>query len=230
MNAFSVSPMNRALTLAFIMLCAAVLGPNARADLDFASTHLTVQADPTQDELPVQFKFQAEGELATEITEVQTTCGCLKAKADKQVYQPGESGVIDCVFSVGSFEGEHIKSIYVITSDKENGRIPLKVTVNVPQLFQIEPQVQKWKVGAPAEPKKVSFKVVYKDPIEIVSLSSSREAFTAEFKEIEKGRDYEITLTPSDTSKPMLGALSIITNCPIDRHKKKLVFFSITRR
>ena len=202
----------------------------ALADLDFVSTHLTLDADPAQEELPVQFKFQAEGTEPTEITEIQTTCGCLKAKADKKVYQPGDKGVIDCVFSVGSFEGEHMKSVYVITSDQSKGRIPLKVTVNIPQLFKIEPQVQKWKVGEPAQPKKVSFKVVHKDPVEIVSLSSSRTAFTATFKEIEKGRDYEITLTPSDTSKPMLGALSIMTNCPIKRHKKKLVFFSVTRR
>lgn len=212
----------------FLALCA--VSHSALADLDFASTHLSIQADPAQDELPVQFTFQAEGEGSIEITEVQTTCGCLKAKADKKIYKSGEKGVIDCVFSVGSFEGEHIKSIYVITSSETQARIPLKVTVNVPQLFQIEPQVQKWKVGEELSPKKVTVKVLYKDPIEIVSLSSSREAFTAEYKEIKKGREYEIMLKPSDTSKPMLGALSIVTNCAIERHKKKLVFFSVTRR
>ena len=222
--------MKRILIVACGILTLCAMPHRAVADLDFASTHLTIQADPAQDELPVQFTFQAEGAMATEITEVQTTCGCLKAKADKQIYQPGEKGVIDCIFSVGSFEGEHIKSIYVITADKEKSRIPLKVTVNVPQLFEIKPQVQKWKVGEEPKPKTVSFKVLHKDPIEIVSLSSSRSAFTADFKEIKKGRKYEITLTPSDTSKPMLGALSIVTNCAIERHRKKLVFFSVTRR
>ncbi|MGK0187410.1 MAG: hypothetical protein ACI9R3_003197 [Verrucomicrobiales bacterium] len=222
--------MNRLLVSAWGLLALCALPLTAVADLDFASTHLTVQADPAQDELPVQFTFQAEGEGAVDITEVQTTCGCLKAKADKKTYKSGEKGVIDCIFSVGSFEGQHIKSIYVITSNENQARIPLKVTVNVPQLFKIEPQVQKWKVGEELVPKKVTFTVVHEDPIEIVSLNSSRDAFTADFKEIEKGRVYEIMLKPSDTSKPMLGALSIVTNCAIDRHKKKLVFFSVTRR
>ncbi|MCB1098859.1 MAG: DUF1573 domain-containing protein [Verrucomicrobiae bacterium] len=222
--------MNRFLLFACGLLTLCSLQHSALAGLDFASTHLTVEAAPELDELPVQFTFQAEGDKAVEILEVQTTCGCLKAKADKKVYKSGEKGVIDCVFSVGSFEGQHIKSVYVITSDEENSRIPLKVTFNVPLLFEIEPQQQKWKVGEEPVAKKVSFKVLYKDPVEILELTSSREAFSAEFKEIVKGREYEIMITPSDTSKPMLGALSIMTNCPIERHRKKLVFFSITRR
>lgn len=222
--------MNRFLIFGCGLLILCSLQHKALAGLDFASTHLKVEADPAVDELPVQFTFQVEGDKPIEITEVQTTCGCLKAKADKKVYQSGEKGVIDCIFSIGSFEGEHIKSLYVITSEEGNERIPLKVTFNVPLLFEIEPQQQKWKVGEPAVAKKVSFKVLYQDPVEILELTSSRQAFTAEFKEIKKGREYEIMITPSDTSKPMLGALSIVTNCPIERHKKKLVFFSITRR
>ena len=90
--------------------------------------------------------------------------------------------------------------------------------------------MQKWKVGEKPAPKKVKFKVLYKDPIEILSLTSSRKSFKAEFKEVVKGREYEITLTPEDTSRPILGALSIYTDCAIERHKKKLAFFNVTRR
>ena len=226
----TLSVMKRIPLVFRLALASTLLMQVAGAGLKFDSTHVKIQAKPAQEELPVTFKFVAEGEKSVQITKVETTCGCLKAKADKATYKSGEKGVIDSVFSVGSFEGEHIKSLYIHTDDPENERIHLKVSVNVPKLFEIEPQVQKWKVGETAASKKISFKVLYEKPVKIERITSSRENFEAEFKEIKEGREYEISVKPQDTSKPMLGALSVHTDCPIEKHKKKLVFFSISRR
>jgi hypothetical protein len=206
------------------------LGTSAFAGLEFEETHIKIEADPAQDKIPVTFKFKVTGENAVTVKEIQTTCGCIKAETDKASYEPGESGQVDSLFTVGSFEGEHIKSMYVINSDAATGKIPLRITINVPKLFEIEPEVQKWKVNEEPLPKKINFKVLHKDPVEILSLTLSRKSFTAMFKEIVKGREYEITLTPSSTNKPILGALSVHTNCAIERHKRKLVIFSVSRR
>lgn len=199
------------------------------AGLVFESTEFAATATPEQDKIPVTFRFKNTSEEAVTVKEVQTTCGCLTAATDKMSYEPGESGEVKAEFSVGSAEGEDIKSLYVLTSDEKNPRQELKTMITVPALFRIEPLMQKWTVNEAAKPKKIDFKVVHKDPIEIVGLTSSRDNFTAEFKEIEKGRHYEITLIPKTTEAPMLGALSVMTNCSIERHRTKLAFFSITR-
>ena len=50
-----------------------------------------------------------------------------------------------------------------------------------------------------------------------------------ETKELEVGKKYELSLTPSSTDKVQLGMLTIETDCELKKHKKKLAFFSIQR-
>ena len=90
---------------------------DAQAGLEFEKDHIEVKADPADDKIPVQFKFKVTGEETVTIKEIQSSCGCLSAKTDKMSYGPGDSGVVDSVFTVGSLEGRHNKSMWVINSD-----------------------------------------------------------------------------------------------------------------
>ena len=67
------------------------------------------------------------------------------------------------------------------------------------------------------------------EPIHLKKVTSSRENLVVETKAIEEGKVYELTLTPKTTEKIQLGMLTLMTDCEITKHQKKLAFFSIER-
>ena len=58
----------------------------------------------------------------------------------------------------------------------------------------------------------------------------TRERAEFSFKEIIPGKEYEITVKPTDTKEVMLGALKIETDSKIPKYQRQLSFFSVYRR
>jgi hypothetical protein len=199
------------------------------AGLVFDREVATESAAPSEETHESKFLFKNEGTAAVTIKEVQSSCGCLGASADKPVYQPGESGTISATIKLGSFEGEVIKSIYVLSDDPEAPKRMLQMKITIPRLMEVSPEVTTWSVGEEPKPKTLSIKVLRDQPIEVVAVSSTRDNFTVELKEIEKGRAYEVVMTPKSTSDPTLGAVKIETTCEISRYQNRLAFFNIVR-
>lgn len=108
-------------------------------------------------------------------------------------------------------------------------RLQLMVEVEVPTLIAIEPKITKWPMGSEPTTKVVEISMQHESPILIREVRSSRENVRVELKEIEKGKRYQLELTPEKTDSVQLGMLTIETNCDIKRHQKKLAFFSIHR-
>ena len=77
----------------------------AQAKLEFEKTTAELKAKPSDEKLPVTFKFKNTGKEPVEISEIKSGCSCLKAETDKTTYAPGESGQVDVVFKIGSFTG-----------------------------------------------------------------------------------------------------------------------------
>jgi hypothetical protein len=121
------------------------------------------------------------------------------------------------------------KQVSVTTSEPGAQDTVLTVRVSIPQVFQIEPEHLKWEVGEEAKAKKIKFKILGEKPIAVTGLVSSRENMLAEFKEVSKGREYEITLTPASTAEPVMGVLRVETDAPWTRFQKRLLFFNVMR-
>jgi len=201
----------------------------AFAELVFEETRLELKAKPEEEELPAVYKFTNKGKGAVKVARVESSCGCLKAESNKSVYEPGESGTINAIFKLSKFTGQQEKSITVVTNDKTNPRQKLRVAVDIPKVVEISPQLLEWKVGEEPKTKSFRFKVPHTDPVKILRVKPSRDTFTYEMKVHEEGRDYEILLTPASTDAPMLGVLRIETDCAIEKHKRQMAFFSITK-
>lgn len=199
------------------------------AGLVFEADVVQETAGATQETHESKFRFKVEGDKPITITEVQTTCGCLSASADKKTYAPGESGTVSAVITLGSFEGEITKSVYVHSDDPAAGKRQLQMKITIPKLMEITPDVTTWQVGDEPVAKIVSIKVLHEKPIEITGVTSTREKFTTEVKEIIKGREYQIKITPETTAEPTLGALRISTTCDVPRYKNRLAFFNVVR-
>lgn len=202
----------------------------ARAGLEFEKTVIEHTAKHADLEVPVEFKFKVTGKTVT-IKDIATYCSCLKAgvKADKKEYKDGETGVIEAKFLLGTFEGEVTKQVDVVTDDPAQPEIQLGVKVTIPPIFKMEPESLHWDVNEAAKAKTIKVTILDEKEIAITGLDTSRPNMAAEVKEVKKGREYLITLTPATTAAPMLGMLRVDTDAPYSRYQKRLVFFSVTK-
>ena len=203
----------------------------ARAGLEFEKTVFEHTAQHADTEFPVEFKFKVTGGKTVTIKDIATYCSCLKAvaKGDKMEYKDGETGVIEAKFLLGTFEGELTKQVDILTDDPAQPEIQLAVKVTIPPIFKMEPESLKWDVGEEAKSKSIKVTVLDEKEIAITGLETSRENMAAEVKEVKKGKEYQITLTPKTTAEPMLGVLRVDTNAPYARYQKRLLFFSVTK-
>jgi Protein of unknown function (DUF1573) len=220
--------MNMRLLLIPSLLCCAI---PARAGIEFEKVELHAPAKPDDKEVTADFKFKITGDKVVKITDINPTCSCLKAetKDGRMEYKPGEEGLLHTVFSLGSFEGVVGKQIIVSSSDPDRPEITLTVKAEIPLIYKAEPESITWELNETAAGKKVKFQIQGEKDIQVTGLQSSREGMKAEVKEIKKGREYEITLTPQSTAEPMLGFIRVETDAPYPRHQKKLLFFNIKR-
>jgi hypothetical protein len=200
--------------------------------LTFERTLFKQTAKHGDTEVTADFKFKVTGDKTVNIKDVATYCSCLKAKTKdgKTEFKPGEEGIVETAFLLGTFEGEVTKQVEVVTDDPNHKEITLGVKVTIPPLYKVEPEHLIWTVGDEAKAKTMKFTVLGDKEINVTGLVSSRENMVAELKEIKKGREYEIKLTPKTTEEPVLGVLRVETNAPFTRYQKRLLFFSITRQ
>lgn len=207
------------------------LGAVAHAGLTFEKVELSRTADRAATETAADFKFKVTGDKPVKITDIATYCSCLKAKTkgDKLEFQPGEEGIVETAFLLGTFEGEVAKQVVVTTDDPAQPEITLTVKVTIPVVYKVEPESVAWDVGEEPKAKKMKFTIVDDKAIAVTGLVSSRDNMVAEVKEVTKGREYEITLTPKSTAEPMMGVLRVETDAPYPRFQKRLLFFNVKR-
>ena len=218
--------------LALTLLCLSPFSCTPlQAGLDFEKTEVRHTAKHSDTEVAAEFKFKVSGGKTVKITDIATYCSCLKAKTKdgRTEFKDGEEGVIETAFLLGTFEGEVSKQVAITTDDPGQPEVILAVRVAIPPVFKVEPESLKWEVGEDAKPKTMKFTVVDEKDIAVTGLVSSRENMTAEVKEIRKGREYAITLTPKTTAEVMLGVLRVETDAPYPRFKKRLLFFNVTK-
>lgn len=222
--------MKTVLSFAIVSLLA-IFCPPARAGLEFEKTEIAHKAKHSDTEVAADFTFKVTGGKTVKLTDIATYCSCLKAKAKdgRTEFKDGEEGVIETAFLLGTFEGEVSKQVAVQTDDPAQPEILLTVKVTIPPVFKVEPESLKWELGEEARAKTMKLTVLDEKDIAVTGLVSSRDNMLAEVKEIKKGREYAITLTPKTTSEPMIGVLRVETDAPYDRFKKRLLFFNVTR-
>lgn len=105
----------------------------------------------------------------------------------------------------------------------------LTVSLTIPSIMEISPKITKWKQDDQPESKTVTIEMKHEKPIKIREVRSSRDTMKVELKTLEEGKRYELHLKPDSTKDPQLGMLTIMTDCEIPKHEKKLAFFTIER-
>ncbi|MEM7014302.1 MAG: DUF1573 domain-containing protein [Verrucomicrobiota bacterium] len=212
---------------AIICVLTAILASNAWASLNFKATTVERAAKEGDETVAGKFEFTNIGKKPIAITKIDSSCRCLGAKADKQVYQPGESGTIEAAFEIEGLAGKVEKTLTVVTNHPETPYVRLAVIVDIPLMMSIEPKMLDWAIGEDPKPKPIVLKVLRKDPVHVTNIQVSRKNFSGELKTIKEGREYHIELKPTSTESTMLGVVTIETDCEVAAQKRQLGFFRI---
>jgi hypothetical protein len=185
----------------------------AFADLQFDETELVFHPTINDTESTGLFRFVNVANTPITIKEVKTSCGCTTAGLAKRTYLPGEEGVIMATFRFEERQGRKSKRIFV-TTDASSEPIQLTVTAHIPEVLKIRPTMVWWKRGEEATAKTVTVHVRADQPANLMQISFSAEGFDSSVKTIKPGREYQITVTPRQTEKPVVASMSIQTDLP----------------
>ncbi len=147
------------LVFLFLLGMAVLFSGNLMAEgkLQFKETSLHF-GEVTQGQVAdLKFEFSNTGDSVLTIKQVHATCGCTVAQLDKKEYRPGEGGVIPVRFFSRGYSGRVIKTLVVVSSDKDSPKTRLQITGMVKvtdfadiEISQKEVNLGKLTLGTPA--------------------------------------------------------------------------------
>ena len=173
----------------------------------------------TEADMQFDLPFTNKTDRPLKALTVETSCSCMKVTVPQTVLQPGETGLVHCVFHVPNAVGTVQKPVILKTDAKENAKEVAMVRVNVPSLLQCAPERLAWVAGGPADEKTVKITVAEGNSLRLVKVDCSRDVFTWSLKTISDGHEYELIVKPKDTSRPVAGMFLIGTDSPVPRQR-----------
>ncbi|TAE74670.1 MAG: DUF1573 domain-containing protein [Verrucomicrobia bacterium] len=205
----------------------------AAGTLTFEETTKRVDAGVDAKLVTVDFVFRNESAETVTIVRYDAACTCINAgiKDGRLVYPPGEGGVIRANFDMSQVSGTTDKSLAVWLQGDPDDKpsISLTARVTIPVLVEVEPKTLFWEVGGPAEPKVVSLRMKHDKPIHVTSVAGADARFKQTLRTIEKGKSYEIVVTPAGTGEVGMGVIHIETDCASARFRTQRVFTVVRR-
>lgn len=201
-----------------------------RAELATQSEIIELSPKPEDESITTEFVFFNKGDKPVRVLTIDSACSCLSASLDKAVYAPGEKGVGKAEFKVSSFTGRHEKTVHVQTDDPAQPEWVIHFALDVPEIVRIEPKTLQWWLGEELVARTARVTMTGASPIKITNITSTREGVEFSWKEMQPGREYEVTVKPKSTADVMLGALKIETDSAIPKYQRQLAFFSVFRK
>ncbi len=177
----------------------------------------------------VEFLFKAynSGSVPVEIVRVDTGCACIEESVEPARIPPGGEAEIRATYLTEKVSGLAEKVMVVETDEAGARPAILQVKLEMEPVYRIDPALTTWEKGRPADTRVVKFEVAREEPIHLLEATSMKPGMGVELVEVEKGRYYEIHLTPSSTDEKLLGMVRLETDCGIPGHSRPLLFVTV---
>ena len=150
---------------------------------------------------------------------VETSCSCMKVALSVSQLAPGAAGSVHCVFTVPNALGRAQKPVILKTDAPFRPKEVALVRVEVPGILRATPERLTWSEGDSAEEKVLRITVAESSKLRLTKVECSRDSFAWSLQTIEDGREYELHVTPKDTTHPLCGMFLIQTDSPVPRQK-----------
>lgn len=193
-----------------------------RGELIWDSLEITQTVSVEAKTADASFSFKNTGDVAIELTDVKTSCGCTTTGLKKRVYQPGESGQVTATLDIGDRRGVQKKTIRVYTDAASEPQILTMVTV-IPEVLKVTPRFLFWKSEENQAEKVIGLKVGIDGPVNLLRAKPNTEHFSVKIETVEAGQHYRLYVTPVATGKAR-GIITIETDYPKTNPKTYRIF------
>ena len=201
--------------------------PLAAGPLTFENTTLESEVPFEATSTHVDFSFKNNGSSTVVIESCKSECPCLTAQVKGGMsIAPGKEGVIRLSMDTAALTGvvEKKAAVWLRGDPPSKPSEVLTIRAKIPELVSVEPKALLWDIGSAPEPKTAIVTMNYDKPILITSVTGADGKFTQEWKTIEEGKKYEITVTPVSTSAASSGVVRVMTDCTYPRHQARNIF------
>ena len=164
------------------------------------------------------YKYKNTGDKPIKISSVRASCGCTTAALAKDVVAPGESGEITATFTIGNRLGVQKKTITVVTDDTTEPTL-LTLNATIPQLLEISPTFLFWSVNDTLEAKSITVTVGKEFPVTKLNVTSTDKSIKTEVGPGPSDKAFKITVTPTETGRPINAVLKVEPDFPKDPPK-----------
>lgn len=195
-------------------------------DLVFKPYSQKVTAEPGEKTLEVTFSVENTGSAPAGIAKLESGCECLEVSIDVNPIPPGGKATITGVFDVEKLRGSAERKITVVPEGASRATF-LTTDIEIEPIYEIVESMTTWARGSNPETKTVTFRVVREKPVHVLSAESKRPEVACELVEVEKGRLYELRLTPTSTANSLLGIVRLETDCEVESYARPLAYYSI---
>jgi hypothetical protein len=148
----------------------------------------------------VSFSFTNKSNEPITIQDINTGCGCMKAKLEKYRYEPGEEGALSIQVDFHEQSGPVRKKVKIVIvgndpASKREQKLQINGTVFSP--FSFSASILSWKIGEAPEPKKINITRNPDIAIDQIKIEQppSLNPFSLQVEHAENG-NISITLTP----------------------------------
>jgi hypothetical protein len=213
-----------------ISLTAAIVAmmlPLAAGNLTFEATTQSVDVPFEATSAHIDFKFENKGDKTVVIDRYKSECPCLSAEIQGGLrIEPGKGGVIRLSMDTAALTGvaEKKMGLWLQGDPPAAPSHVLTMVAKIPELVTVEPKALIWEIGEKPEPKKAIVTMSGDNPIKLTKVTGADGKFAQEWKTLEEGKKYEITVTPAQTQNAANGVVRVETDCPYPRHAKKNLF------
>ncbi len=172
------------------------------ASLEWKTDSQYFETDFGDETIEAAYPFTNTSNSTVTIVEATASCGCTVPTLDKKVYEPGESGELNAIFTIGSRQGKQHKVITVVTEDKDGSKdtYELKLEVDIPIPVTFKPRVRFWKLDSEATTQNIEITFHEKLPTVISDLKrrdpNEPAKFDYEIETVTEGLKYIVKLTP----------------------------------
>ena len=177
--------------------------------LEWKTQVLSFTTAPFQATQEATFDFANKGPQPVTIREVETSCDCLDAAADRQTYAPGTAGKIKVRLTVGDRLGLYERFITVVT-DEGGDPVRLQVRLEVPEIMRLTPRSVAWELKGPAHEQTIEVEAAPGLEITLHDLQATSDAFATRLEVVEPGRRYRVHVRPLSTAQPVNAALRLL--------------------
>ncbi|QYY36716.1 DUF1573 domain-containing protein [Ruficoccus sp. ZRK36] len=189
---------------------------------------MTVPVEVGQEQAVGVYAFKNTGNEPVTILDIHSNCGCTVPELEKKTYEPGESGEIKAIFTLGDRTGPQRKVLTVNADMPGHPITRLVLEANIPKLMTIAPRILIWRKGAANENKEI---YVTTDPANSISIEKNADGYDAPWYELVPDEDkpgrYVVLVHPESTEVSKKLKFLIVVTTPEGKQVKNGAFILV---